>query len=326
MPKVSICVPVYNMADYVGLAVQSALEQSFKDFEIIVCNNASTDNTAEVLSKFDDPRLKVITNETNIGMIRNFNLTVELAEGEYIKFLEADDLLLPGCLERGVKIFGEYPEIGIVSFGRIVIDRNGAEMARKKQPPGLVSGREILNQFYKRGNQIGTPTDVMIKRDLFMQNGMFDLDYKSYLNDFAFWLKCCATTDVYFSEDYLTEVREHTARVGSTGARSNIDIEVNLLMTERLFCGDLLIDHRLIKKTIVTLEFFERYFWRGFIQMAQAVSNKEIKVFLAWKELFRNLKLPYIVLGIPYTFLRSPYYLLRRILPQVARKIKAKSV
>lgn len=313
MSKVSICIPVYNMANYVGLAVHSALDQTHKDFEIIVCNNASTDNTLEVLSQFHDARLKIVTNETNIGMIRNFNRTVELASGEYIKFLEADDVLLPGCVEYGMNILSQFFHVGMVSFPRIVIDQDGKDLVRKPIRPGIVSGRALLNRFYRTGNEIGTPTDVMMRKDLFMKAGMFDLEYQAYLNDWAFWLKCCAMTDVFFADDYFVKVREHTGRVGSKGVRTNIDIDVNFRMVREVFGSNLPIEYPLLKSGKMMLELFERYFWRGLIQIIQSMRDPEIKPFLAWKKLLINTKFFWGFLGTLYTIIRSPFYFFKMI-------------
>src|SRR5687768_14893088 len=91
-PRVSVLIPTYNYARYLDEAIQSAIRQTFTDFEIIIVDNNSTDNTAEVISKYlTDPRIRYYRNKSNIGLINNFNRCLELATGQYIKFLLADD-------------------------------------------------------------------------------------------------------------------------------------------------------------------------------------------------------------------------------------------
>ena len=78
-PKVSVCIPVYNGSDYIADTIQSVLEQTYKDFHILVCDNCSTDNTEEIVRNFRDPRLTYTQNPKNLGLIGNANRCLELA-------------------------------------------------------------------------------------------------------------------------------------------------------------------------------------------------------------------------------------------------------
>ena len=94
MPKVSVLIPTYNYARYIGEAIESVLNQTFTDFELIIIDDQSKDNTDEVVAKYlHDPRVSYHKNPVNLGLVGNFNRALELANGEYIKFLLADDKL-----------------------------------------------------------------------------------------------------------------------------------------------------------------------------------------------------------------------------------------
>ena len=113
-PRVTVVIPTYNAADYIGDAIQSALEQSFEDFELLVLDNVSTDNTAEIVARFDDPRLHYRTNDQNIGFLGNANQGLSLARGEYLTYLGADDLWEKDFLRHAVALMDNNQELSFV--------------------------------------------------------------------------------------------------------------------------------------------------------------------------------------------------------------------
>lgn len=108
MPLFSICIPNYNYGRYIGQTIESVLAQSFQDFEIIVADNASTDNSVEVVESFSDPRIRLIKNGFNVGFAPNLDRATESATGQYIILLSSDDLMMPGALARYAGIITEY--------------------------------------------------------------------------------------------------------------------------------------------------------------------------------------------------------------------------
>ena len=105
-PKVSVLIPTYNYAHYLPEAIDSVLAQTFEDFEVIIVDNCSTDNTEEIVMEYlqKDKRIQYFKNEENIGPYRNYNQCLLYASGEYIKFLNADDKFAPTLLEKFVHI------------------------------------------------------------------------------------------------------------------------------------------------------------------------------------------------------------------------------
>ena len=109
-PKVTVCIPTFNRAGYLREAIQSVLNQTFTDFELLVSDNASSDNSAEVVASFTDPRVRYHRHVENIGMGANFRACTELAQTEWIAFLSDDDLFQPDHLERAFGALSTYPQ------------------------------------------------------------------------------------------------------------------------------------------------------------------------------------------------------------------------
>ncbi|MBX4206182.1 glycosyltransferase [Candidatus Parcubacteria bacterium] len=125
-PKVSVVMPVYNGEKYLAQAVRSILDQTFKDFELIVINDGSTDNTAGVIKGLlADPRVRLIDNGTNLGLSKSFNRGIEAARGTYIARMDADDMSAPKRLERQVQFLDKRPHVDVVGSNMIMIDEKG---------------------------------------------------------------------------------------------------------------------------------------------------------------------------------------------------------
>lgn len=126
-PRVSVCVPVYNGEAFLSLALDSILAQTFDDYELIIADNASTDDTPKICRRYAerDPRIRYIRNETNIGANPNFNRLVGLARTPYFKLANADDLSHPDLLARCVSVLDRHPEV-VLCYGRTtIIDSQG---------------------------------------------------------------------------------------------------------------------------------------------------------------------------------------------------------
>jgi glycosyltransferase involved in cell wall biosynthesis len=128
-PRVTVAMAVYNVAPFVGEAVQSVLEQSFQDFELLVVNDGSTDGSDRMLRAFDDHRIRVLDQE-NQGIARTRNRLLSEALGEYIAVFDPDDVMLPGRLERQSDLLCRQREIGIVGGQAVQITEDGYELSR----------------------------------------------------------------------------------------------------------------------------------------------------------------------------------------------------
>ena len=140
-PRVSLGMPVYNAERYIEEALDSLLEQTFTDFEIVISDNASTDRTAEICRAYatTDERIRFIRNRTNYGVISNFNSVFRLSEGEYFKWCASDDICAPDFLRQAVAVLDDEPSVVLVFSLIEGIDENGRP---RESLPGQITDRD----------------------------------------------------------------------------------------------------------------------------------------------------------------------------------------
>ena len=212
-PTVSICIPAYNHARYLGAALTSALAQTFADVEVVISDNQSTDETPEVVAKFaeGDQRVRYLMAPQHVDMHRNFNRCLELARGQYIKFLCADDLLEPQCVERLLSALERDANLRLAACARRVFsEESGDQRVAGYATRELVcSGEEAIRKCYFRGNLIGEPTAVMFRRaDVHCGfNERF-----AQLVDLEMWFRILEGGRFGFVPEVLCAVREHGAQ------------------------------------------------------------------------------------------------------------------
>ena len=133
-PTVSVLMPVYNGERYLRAAVDSILGQSFADFEFVIVDDGSTDGTRDILEGIDDPRLRVISNERNVGVTRTLNIGLEAARGRYIARLDADDVAHPQRLARQVAFLEANADVVLLGSGYDAVDESGVVVERIRRP------------------------------------------------------------------------------------------------------------------------------------------------------------------------------------------------
>ena len=187
MPKVSVVMPTYNRAHLIGRAIQSVLNQTYQDFEIIVVDDGSMDNTEKVIREFQkkDKRILYIQHEKNKGEAAARNTGIEVAKGEYIAFQDSDDEWLPEKLEKQMRVFATAPpEVGVVytGFWRIENDK------KVYIPFSWVKRKEgdIYEELLK-ANFIGTPVAI-VRKECFEKAGLFD-EMLPHLVDWELWIR-----------------------------------------------------------------------------------------------------------------------------------------
>lgn len=223
-PKISVLIPAYNYARYLPEAIDSVLAQSYQDFELIIVDNCSTDNTIEVLEKYvlKDSRVKIHVNKTNIGMYRNYNQALLLANGDYIKFLNADDTFHPNLLEEFMKAFQSNPSVSLVTSHRKLFGNSNDVL--KSNFKGLVKAEDALIEAIRGGNWIGEPTTVMFKKEN-LTLGFFDTSLLMFA-DYDMWLRQIQVGDVYVVDKVLSYFREHSDQ-GTVYLNNTIDKRVH---------------------------------------------------------------------------------------------------
>lgn len=177
MPKVSIVISTYNRAHMVGRAIKSVLNQTYQDFEVIIVDDASTDNTEEVVKSFNDERLRYIRHEVNSGgHAAPQNTGIEIARGEYIAFLDDDDEWLPEKLEKQVNKFKSVlPDVGVIYCGIANIVEETGRVLQERMP---TSRGDIFNTML-RGVFVAFPT-VLVRKECFQKVGALDAELPGY--------------------------------------------------------------------------------------------------------------------------------------------------
>jgi glycosyltransferase involved in cell wall biosynthesis len=152
---VTIAIPTYNRADgYLPEAIQAALAQTYPHIEVIVSDNCSTDNTAEVVRRFNDPRVIYCRHERNIGHNNNFNFCLKQARGEYFMLLPDDDLIDPDFVECCLEHCHHRTDIGVIHTGIRVIDEDGTVSSEARNPPRGETITDYVRGWFSTRNQI----------------------------------------------------------------------------------------------------------------------------------------------------------------------------
>lgn len=230
LPKISICIPTYNCEQYIRAAIESAVSEEGLGAEIVVVDNASTDNTVSVVRGLMDDargRIRLFVNDQNIGMAGNFNRCLEQAQGAYIKFLMADDLLLPGCVRKLSGILDSNPGVSLVASARVVIDESGNSLATRRRFRNDVEipGEEVINDCLFGQNYIGEPTAVMFRKAS-MRSG-FNVHLPQVL-DMDMWFRLLELGNLYYVSEPLCAIRQHPDQVTHANLKSGALIEDNI--------------------------------------------------------------------------------------------------
>ena len=205
VPTFSICIPVYNRAKLIGRAIQSVLDQTYQDFEIIVVDDRSTDRTVEVVRAFEDPRVRLFQNESNLGIAGNCNRCFELVRGRYAGLLYSDDHYLPRMLTSGLTAF-ETHDVGVFAAGAIFMREDGSERNRR-HPLRLgvlepdVYFRSLYDLVY-----CSPPSETLFESHHLGVLGGFDARVR-YIPELDFFLKIAARGGRAFHSDEMLCVR-----------------------------------------------------------------------------------------------------------------------
>jgi glycosyltransferase involved in cell wall biosynthesis len=186
-PSVSVVIPAYNNAAYVGATVRSVLAQTYTDFELVIADHSSTDGTWDVLQEFaDEPRVTLLRTPAGGGAKANWDAVSQAATGELLKLVCGDDLLRPQMLERQVAAFRAHPKAEVVASSRDIVDAHDRPLVRNRGLAGLrgeVDGAAALRRSVRAGGNIfGEPMCVMMRRATVEQAGWWD-DRQPYYID-----------------------------------------------------------------------------------------------------------------------------------------------
>jgi glycosyltransferase involved in cell wall biosynthesis len=174
--KVSVIIPAYNNAEYLGETIQSVLDQTYPHFEVIVVNDASPDHTPDVVKQFDDPRIRYIVHEENRGLSAARNTGIRAAKGELIALLDGDDLFHPEKLRMHVEFLEKHPDVGVTYNARFELNHSSKTIRELWRPPVTVTLADLVLGF-----PFG-PSDMVLRRDWVFRVNLFD-EYHTYVGE-----------------------------------------------------------------------------------------------------------------------------------------------
>jgi len=211
-PKVSICMPNYNFAQYLPEAIESVLRQSYTDYEFIIIDNCSTDNSADIIKRYaeSDSRIRFSINRSNIGLVNNMNLCLEQAQGDYIKFLFSDDMLASDqAVKRMVCELDSDHEVALVATSRYLIDdiSNIKKVLSEYRGETKYTGTRIIQDcLIEQKNKIGEPSVVMFRKENAARG--FDGRYRQAV-DLEMWFHILEQGKFIYLNEPLCAFREH---------------------------------------------------------------------------------------------------------------------
>lgn len=314
-PKISICMPIYNNASYLSEAIDSVLSQEFQNFELLIIDDCSTDNSAVIAGKYakKDQRVRFIRNHKNLGMVHNWNRCLELAQGEYIRFLFGDDFFSsPDALALMLEAMQKYPDTVLVASARSIVDEqsNIIERITNFSNYFTAEGRDLICQCVRRINRdhnlIGEPSAVMFRKAVATRG--FDVRYRQ-LVDLEMWFHIMEQGKFVYLAEPLCSFRHHAGQQ----TKKN-EIELNFIDDLKYLFDDYL------EKPYVGISSIARTYlmYYQFYKLLKHAKQGQHNLTVA-KDKIRSLYGPWrFTLLRPLYRLYTPYWQLKRL---IAKKL-----
>lgn len=231
-PLITVIVPSYNHSRYIGYTIDSILNQTLQNFELLIIDDNSSDESVEIIKKFKDPRINLTALDKNSGICKAANLCFKKARGKYLSIIASDDIMLSDNLEKKVNFLELNPQYGAVFSGIEVIDERNQILQKKTKKFEKIfisenkKKHEWLNHFFYKGNCIAAPTFVTTTECIKKINGFNELIFQAH--DFDMWVRIClAGYEMHILPEKLVQYRQ---RRNNKNLSSNIsDVRKRLI-------------------------------------------------------------------------------------------------
>jgi glycosyltransferase involved in cell wall biosynthesis len=220
-PKITVFMAAYNAEKYIRKAISSILQQSFEDFELLIVNDGSTDDTVAEVQAFDDPRIRLIHNTSNQGLVFTRNRALEEARGEFIAVLDSDDIAVPERLQLQYEFMEQHPEVALCSGHAALIDAQGALTGQQ-----FIVPTDFVNMEVFFGNPFINPA-AMFRADILRE---FD-GYRDFApaEDFDFFVRVSEKYPVANLDHLLVYYRVHNQNTSAIKPAETRAIETAIL-------------------------------------------------------------------------------------------------
>lgn len=203
MAKVTVLMPTYNVAPWVGEAIRSVLRQTYRDFELLVVDDASTDNTLDVVRTIDDPRIRIASFPDNVGLSENLNRGLDLIDTEYFARMDGDDIALPHWLQSEIDYLDAHPEVGVCGGGGQRFGTSRSLIRFPEQHDDIAA-----NMLFEC--TIIVPT---VRMSVVRQHGLRYRKDAFPAEDYRFWADCLRVTRLHNIPDTLFRYRMHPTQI-----------------------------------------------------------------------------------------------------------------
>lgn len=300
LPKVSVIMNCLNCEKYLREAIDSVYAQTFKDWEIIFWDNASKDKSAEIAKSYDH-KLRYFRSNKTVLLGEARNLAIQQARGEYIAFLDCDDIWLPEKLEKQIPVFEKNPKVGLVVCDTIFFNKNGdvKQLYAKKKPPTGTIFRHLLTHYF-----ISMETAVLRRKALDSLDEWFDIRF-DIIEEADLFTRIAYDWDIGYVDEPLAKWRMHLSSF--TFSKKELFPKEKELMLEKFrkiysgFEKKYKSEINIIKSQIA-LDYAILDWENG----DKILARKRLMPYL---ELSRKCKLIYLLTFLPFTFYRQIYKL-----------------
>lgn len=291
-PLVSVLMTAFNREKYIAEAIESVLASTFKDFELIIVDDCSTDKTVSIAKKYErlDTRVSVYLNDKNLQQFTNRNKAASYANGEFLKYFDSDDIMYNNCLEVSVAAMKKFPEAGA-----------GCEhKANSKNLPICYHPRELYINHFSKGNPLlfTGPTDTIIRKKIFDEIGGFD-EGIGILADTLFLLTLASRFDMVGYQTGLTFYRVHDEQVAVGQADWPAMLIERYIINEKVLKSESCpfdkkekLKIRRNVKNILVRNLIKYSFQNNFTEVRKVYDSTDLNIKDCILSLFPNKKLP----------------------------------
>lgn len=213
MSRITVLMPTYNVAPWVDEAIQSVLSQTYKDFDLLVVDDASIDDTLEHVKAINDPRIRIAAFPNNVGLADNLNRGLDMIDTELVARMDGDDIAEPDWLETGIKVLDSHPEVGVCSFG---FQFFGTKTSLVRFPE--------WNEDSKAQMLFGCTVIVpVLRRRVFVENNLHYSTAAFPAEDYMMWSDVYRVTQVYNVQRTLFHYRAHETQISTAKRQAQIE-------------------------------------------------------------------------------------------------------
>ena len=285
-PKISVVLPVYNAEAFIKEAIDSILNQTYADFELIIIDDGSQDNSVEIIKSFVDSRIELIIKDDNSGLIDSLNLGINRAKGEYVARMDADDIAEPNRFLEQVKFLDKNPDVGIVGASVLIF---GNREAIKKYP---TTYKGCLNELLF--HPCFCHPIVLIRKDVFSR---FNLRYEEmgYLaEDYLLWIRLAKLTKFHNLKEVLLKYRvnDDSVSVSKSKEQALVIRELQILALRTITGIDLEQKQKMIYSSLLNPFIKIEVKWKDYNELISNIKNSqindEVKLILL-KKMYSNI-------------------------------------